>query len=256
MLNILLLPVLTDNYIYLVHEPVSGKTAVVDPAVSEPVLMALRYHDWQLDYIFNTHHHPDHIGGNLQLKQATGCKVIGAAIDQSRIPGIDIPLDDGDTFAFGTQTLQIIATPGHTSGHIVYYCAESQALFCGDTLFSMGCGRLFEGSAEQMWQSLQKLKALPGSTRIYCAHEYTQANARFALSLEANNLDLQQRVAEVTTLRAQSQPTLPSTMAQELATNPFLREHSASLRKAVAANDSDSPAKVFAKVRTLKDNFR
>lgn len=256
MLDILLLPVLTDNYIYLIHEPVSGKTAVVDPAVSEPVLMALQEHDWQLDYIFNTHHHGDHVGGNLQLKQATGCKVIGAAVDQARIPDIDIALEDGDLFELGKQTFQIIVTPGHTSGHIVYYCAESQTLFCGDTLFSMGCGRLFEGSAEQMWHSLQKLKALPGSTRIYCAHEYTQANGRFALSLEADNPDLQHRMAEVSSLRAQNLPTLPSTMTLELATNPFLREHSASLQKAVAAKNDDTPTQVFAKTRTLKDNFR
>lgn len=255
MLNILLLPVLTDNYIYLVHEPVSGKTAVVDPAVSEPVLMALQEHDWQLDYIFNTHHHADHVGGNLQLKQATGCKVIGAALDQSRIPGIDIPLNDGDTFVFGTQTLQIIATPGHTSGHIVYYGAESQVLFCGDTLFSMGCGRLFEGTAEQMWHSLQKLKALPDDTRIYCAHEYTQANGRFALTLEADNPNLQQRITEVAALREKNRPTLPSTIALELATNPFLREHNPSLRKAVAAHDTDTPAQVFEKARLLKDRF-
>jgi hydroxyacylglutathione hydrolase len=255
MLDILLLPVLTDNYIYLLHEPVSDTTAVVDPAIAEPVMAVLQEKGWQLDYIFNTHHHSDHVGGNLQLKQATGCQIVGATADQTRIPGIDIALNDGEYIQLGNQTLQVIATPGHTSGHIVYYCAESRALFCGDTLFSLGCGRLFEGSAEQMWHSLQKLKALPGATRIYCAHEYTQANGRFALSLEADNQDLQQRLADVEVLRANNQPTLPSTIALEMATNPFLREDSVSLREAISARPDDSPIAVFAKIRRLKDQF-
>lgn len=255
-MEILQLPVLNDNYIYLLHEPVSGKTAVIDPAVAEPVMATLKQTNWQLDYIFNTHHHSDHIGGNLQLKQDTGCRIVAAATDRARIPGIDIVVEDGTLFPLGQQSFQIIATPGHTSGHIAYYCADSHALFCGDTLFSMGCGRLFEGSAEQMWHSLQKLKALPGCTRVYCAHEYTQANGRFALTLDADNLDLRQRVDEVAELRHKNLSSIPSTIAQELATNPFLREHSPSLREAVAANDDDTPAEVFAKIRLLKDRFR
>lgn len=256
MLQIHQLPVLTDNYIYLLHEPISGETAVVDPAVAEPVMEALQNYGWQLDYVFNTHHHGDHVGANVTLKHRTGCKIVGAAADRARIPGIDIAVSDGETIKLGRQSFQVIATPGHTSGHIVYYCADSKALFCGDTLFSLGCGRLFEGSAEQMWHSLQKLKTLPGDTRIYCAHEYTQANGRFALSVEADNPELQQRITEVAELRHHNQSTLPSTMALELATNPFLREHSPNLRQAVAASDSDSPAQVFAKVRLLKDQFR
>ncbi|CAG1020402.1 hydroxyacylglutathione hydrolase [Methylomonas sp. LL1] len=255
MLEILQIPVLTDNYIYLLHEPSTGQTAVVDPAVAEPVLDALEQNGWRLDYIFNTHHHGDHVGGNLQLKQSTGCKVVGAAFDNRRIPGIDITVADGETVQLGLQSFQIISTPGHTLGHIVYYCPDSLALFCGDTLFSLGCGRLFEGSAEQMWHSLQKLKALPGDTRIYCAHEYTQANGRFAMTLDADNPDLLQRLAEVAELRHQNLPTVPSTLSVELATNPFLREHSADLRKAISARD-DTPAHVFAKVRLLKDHFR
>ncbi len=255
MLNIIQLPVLTDNYIYIIHDSTHGETAVVDPAIAEPVLAVLQENGWRLNYIFNTHHHSDHIGGNLPLKQKTGCRIVGAACDSGRIPGIDIAVADGDQIRLGEQSLQIMATPGHTSGHIVYYCAGSAALFCGDTLFSLGCGRLFEGSAEQMWQSLQKLKALPDNTRIYCAHEYTQANGRFALTLEADNPDLQQRVAEVARLRAQNLPTLPSSMVLEKATNPFLREHSPSLRIAVDAG-RDTPARVFAKIRLLKDQFR
>jgi len=256
MLEIIQLPVLTDNYIYLLHDSISGETAAVDPAVSEPIIEALHKRNWQLDYIFNTHHHSDHVGGNLQLKQLTSCKIVGAASDQSRIPGIDITVSDGETVSLGHHSFQIIATPGHTTGHIVYYCADSEALFCGDTLFSLGCGRLFEGSAEQMWQSLQKLKSLPGDTRVYCAHEYTQANGRFALSVEADNPDLQERIAEVAELRRQNRSTLPSTIALELATNPFLREHSASLRQTIGVANSETPANVFAKVRSLKDQFR
>lgn len=255
MLTIACLPVLNDNYIYLLHDASSQKTAAVDPALAEPVLEMLKERGWRLDYIFNTHHHGDHVGGNLQLKQATGCKIIGAAADRARIPGIDIAVNEGDQIQLGSFNFKIINTPGHTLGHIVYYCAESQALFCGDTLFSLGCGRLFEGTAEQMWQSLQKLKALPGDTHIYCAHEYTQANGRFALTLEADNPDLQQRMRDVAALRAANRPTLPSTISLELATNPFLREHSPALRKAVMANEADTAAQVFAKARLLKDRF-
>jgi len=256
MLEIRLLPVLSDNYIYLLHEPNSGKTAAVDPAVAEPVLTALALQGWHLDFIFNTHHHADHVGGNLQLKQATGCRIVGAAADRQRIPGIDIGLADGERIALGNAEFQVLDTPGHTCGHIVYYCADSAALFCGDTLFALGCGRLFEGSAEQLWHSLQKLKALPGSTRVYCAHEYTQANARFALSVETDNAELKRRAAEIDQLRLQNLPSLPSTLALELATNPFMREHSASIRTAVGAAASDTPAAAFAKIRLAKDRFR
>lgn len=255
MLTIEFLSVLNDNYVYLLHESNRKNTAVVDPAIAEPVLKALHDKGLQLDYIFNTHHHSDHVGGNLQLKQATGCKIVGAANDSTRIPGIDIALNDGECIQLGNQTLQVITTPGHTTGHIAYYCADSQALFCGDTLFSLGCGRLFEGSAEQLWQSLQRLKALPLETRVYCAHEYTEANGRFALSLEADNVELQQRCRQVAELRRQDRPTLPSTIALELATNPFLREHSREIRATIAAGNA-GPADTFAKIRRLKDDFR
>jgi len=254
MLQILLVPALTDNYIYLIHEPIGGETAVVDPAVAEPVMAALEQNGWRLDYIFNTHHHGDHVGANLQLKQKTACKIVGAAADRARIPGIDIEIKEGDQVRLGHQTFQVIDTPGHTLGHIVYYCTDSQALFCGDTLFSLGCGRLFEGSATQMWQSLQKLKTLPAQTRIYCAHEYTAANGRFALSVEPDNPALQQRLVEVAELRRQNRPTLPSTIGQELASNPFLREHSPSIRRSIFMTEQSDVA-TFAKLRALKDQF-
>ncbi len=254
MLEIIQLPVLTDNYIYLFHDTESGCTAVVDPALSEPVLDELKRQNWQLNWILNTHHHADHVGGNLELKAKTGCKVIAANTDKHRIPGFDQGVDEGDVIAIGYYAASVLTTPGHTSGHIAFYFAEAGALFCGDTLFGMGCGRLFEGSAEQMWQSLQKIKALPGNTQIYCAHEYTQVNGRFALTMEPENQALQQRVNEVRELRSRNQPTVPSTLHQELDTNPFLREDSLALQRQINC-EGGSPVAVFAEVRRLKDHF-
>lgn len=254
MLEIIQLPVLTDNYIYLLHDTKRGCTAVVDPALSEPVLDELKRHNWQLNWILNTHHHADHVGGNLELKAKTGCKVIAAITDKDRIPGFDQGVEDGDVITIGQHTAKVFATSGHTSGHVVFYFAEAEALFCGDTLFSMGCGRLFEGSAAQMWQSLQKIKALPAATRIYCAHEYTQANGRFALTVEPGNQALQQRVNEVRELRSRNQPTVPSTLQQELDTNPFLREDSLELQRHIN-REGKTPIEVFTEVRRLKDHF-
>jgi len=254
MLTLLKLPVLNDNYIYLLHDPVSGETAVVDPAVAQPVLDALDQKGWRLTYILNTHHHSDHVGGNLELKQKTGCTIIAPLSDQHRIPGIDRGVVDGDVITLGKHSARVISTPGHTSGHVVYYFADGNTLFCGDTLFVMGCGRLFEGTAEQMWHSLQKLKALPGSTQIYCAHEYTQANGRFALTVEPDNRQLQQRMEIVNQLRSNHLPTVPSTIEQELATNPFFREDSLALQETIRMVGK-KPVEVFAEVRRLKDNF-
>jgi hydroxyacylglutathione hydrolase len=254
MLTILQLPVLNDNYIYLLHDPVSGETAAVDPAMTQPVLDTLKQKGWQLTMILNTHHHGDHVGGNLELKQKTGCTVIAPLSDRNRIPGFDRGVVDGDVVTLGKYSANVIATPGHTSGHVVYHFADDHTLFCGDTLFAMGCGRLFEGTAEQMWHSLQKLKALPASTQIYCAHEYTQANGRFALTVEPDNRQLQQRMDVIKQLRANSLPTVPSTIEQELATNPFFREDSLALQKTIH-KEYCSPVEVFKEVRWLKDNF-
>jgi len=254
MLNIVLLPVLTDNYVYLLNDPITGQTAAIDPAVAEPVLAVLAKNQWRLDFIFNTHHHDDHVGGNLALQRQTGCAIIAASTDKHRIPGVDVGVSDGDTVQLGEHSVHIIATPGHTSGHIVYHFADDGLLFCGDTLFAMGCGRLFEGTAEQMWRSLQKLKALPADTRVYCAHEYTLANGRFALSLEPNNADLQKRMTKAQELRQQGRPTLPSTLADEWATNPFFREHSAELQ-ASTGMIGQAPLAVFTQTRRLKDHF-
>lgn len=254
MLEIVQLPILKDNYIYLIHDPESGETAAVDPGLAQPVLDILSQKKWQLTYIFNTHHHWDHVDGNLELKQKTGCKIIAGQGDYHRIPGIDSGVNDGDTLRLGKHQVGIIATPGHTLNHIVYYFAEQQKLFCGDTLFVMGCGRLFEGTAEQMWQSLQKLKALPPATQFYCTHEYTQTNGQFALSVEPDNVQLQQRMRTVNQLRANHQPTVPSTIAQELATNPFFREDSASLQQTIGMMNM-LPVQIFAEIRRLKDSF-
>lgn len=254
MFGIKILPVLYDNYIYLIHDPVSRETAVVDPALAQPVLDILKKNGWQLTYIWNTHHHSDHIGGNLQLKQLTGCKIIAAQADWDRIPGIDQGVNEGDVVLLGNHKANIIATPGHTRAHIIYHFAEDNILFCGDTLFVMGCGRLFEGTAEQLWHSFQKLKALPKATLVYCTHEYTQTNGRFALTVEPDNQCLQQRMIEVNRLRTNNQPTVPTTIAEELATNPFFREGSMELQKTIGMTSS-KPVEIFAKIRRLKDCF-
>jgi hydroxyacylglutathione hydrolase len=254
MLTILTLPVLNDNYIYLLHDPVSGETAAVDPAVAQPVLKTLEQRGWRLTTILNTHHHGDHVGGNLELKQKTGCKIIAGLSDQNRIPGIDRGVVDGDLITLGKHAARAISTPGHTSGHIVYHFAEDNALFCGDTLFVMGCGRLFEGTAEQMWHSLQKLKNLPPETQVYCTHEYTQTNGRFALTVEPDNCELRQRMEIINQQRANGQPTVPSTIDQELATNPFFRENSPALQQNIEKTKC-SPVEVFTELRRLKDNF-
>jgi hydroxyacylglutathione hydrolase len=254
MLTILQLPVLNDNYIYLLHDPVSGETAAVDPAIAQPVLDALGQKNWRLTTILNTHHHSDHVGGNLELKQKTGCTIIAPQSDQYRIPGIDRGVNEGDVIMLGNHLADVIFTPGHTSGHVVYHFAGDNTLLCGDTLFVMGCGRLFEGTAEQMWLSLQKLKALPTVTRVYCAHVYSQANGRFALTVEPDNSQLQQRMTVIDQLREKHLPTVPSTIEQELATNPFFREDSLALQETIKMTGKN-PVEIFAEIRRLKDHF-
>jgi hydroxyacylglutathione hydrolase len=255
MLEVVRVPALTDNYLWLVREPESGAVAVVDPAEAAPIERALAERNWRLTHILNTHHHGDHVGGNLALKAATGCTIVGPRADRARIPGIDVEVGDGERYRFGAATAEIFDVPGHTRGHIAYWFAASDALFCGDTLFLMGCGRLFEGTAAQMWDSLGKLKRLPGSARIYCAHEYTQSNARFALSVDGGNAALVARAQAVADARARGEPTVPGTLAEELATNPFLRADRPELAAAVGLPPGD-PVAVFAAVRRAKDQFR
>jgi hydroxyacylglutathione hydrolase len=247
------IPVLKDNYVYLAHDKETGATAAVDPAVAQPVLDVLKAEGWRLTHILNTHHHNDHTGGNRELKEATGCVIVGPRADRDRIPGIDIEVGDGDTYMLGHAKATVFDVPGHTRGHIAYWFGESEALFCGDTLFIMGCGRTFEGTAAQMWNSLSKLKALPPETRVYCAHEYTQANARFALTVEPDNRDLIARAARVAAMRAENQPTVPGTLAEELLTNPFLRADRPALQAAEGA--PGDPVATFASIRLKKDKF-
>jgi hydroxyacylglutathione hydrolase len=248
------IPALSDNYVYLLHEPRAGVTAVVDPGVAAPVLELLSAQGRQLDWILSTHHHADHTGGNLELKQATGCRIAGPKADAARIQGIDLGLAEGGRFQLGDAEAEVFETPGHTSGHISYWFAEPKALFCADTLFSLGCGRLFEGTPAQMWRSLSKFAPLPDDARVYCAHEYTQANARFALSVDPDNPALQARAAEVDRLRAASQPTVPSTLGAERTANPFLRPHDPAIRRRLGLADA-SDVDVFAELRKRKDRF-
>jgi hydroxyacylglutathione hydrolase len=254
MIQIKQIPVLQDNYIYLIHETESGETAVVDPAVAEPVLIVLERNNWQLTYILNTHHHADHVGGNHALKIATQCKVLAAKADSKRIPGIDMTLQNNNTFTLGRQIVKIIECPGHTLGHIAFYLVDVNALFCGDTLFSMGCGRLFEGSAEQMWQSLSIFMKLPLDTKIYCAHEYSLDNAKFALTIEPNNTVLIKTIEHITQLRADNTATVPTSLKQELATNPFLRTNSAEIRSSLNLKNA-TELDVFTELRKRKDRF-
>lgn len=253
-LEIHMFPCLADNYGFLIHDPDVSVTAAIDTPDAGAILNALEQKAWQLTHILNTHHHADHAGGNLALKERTGCQIIGPRADAARIPGIDIKVGEGDELSFGSHPVRVFDTPGHTSGHIVYYLPRDRVAFVGDTLFAMGCGRLFEGTPAQMWHSLQKILDWPDDTAIYCAHEYTYANGRFAVTVEPNNRDLERRVREVREMRSRNEPTVPTTLGLEKATNPFLRPMSADLQETVSLKGASS-VEVFAKTRALKDAF-
>ena len=225
-LEIIRIPVLSDNYVWLVHEPVVGETMAVDPAVAEPVLEEAKARGWTITQIWNTHWHPDHTGGNAAIKEATGCTITGPAAEAERIPTLDRMVAEGDTVMLGAAEARVIDVPAHTAGHIAFHFADDQAAFVGDTLFAMGCGRLFEGTAEQMYANMRKLEALGDDTRVYCAHEYTLSNGRFALTVEPDNAALVERMNEVTAMRDRGEPTVPTTIALERATNPFMRASS------------------------------
>jgi len=252
--EIVQIPVLNDNYVYLLHDAPSGATAVVDPAEAVPILNAAERRGWRISHIINTHHHGDHVGGNLAIKQAHGATVIGPAYDRARIPGLDIAVDEASGAEIAGHRAQVFFVPGHTSGHIAYYFADSAALFCGDTLFSIGCGRLFEGTPQQMWSSLLKLRALPDDTKIYCAHEYTESNCRFAITVDPDNVNLQRKVAAVTADRAIGKPTIPALLGEEKACNPFLRADAPNLLTDFSETGTD-PIAAFAAIRKAKDRF-
>ncbi len=241
MVEIVRIPALSDNYIWLMHDPGSGETVVIDPAVAEPVLAAAAERRWRIGQVWNTHWHPDHTGGNAAIKAATNAFVTGPAAEAARIPTLDRTVKEGDTVRLGAMAAEVLEMPAHTAGHIAYHLASERTIFVGDILFAMGCGRLFEGNAEQMHANMQRLAQFPPETQVYCAHEYTLGNARFALAVDPHNDALGQRAAAVERARAAGEATVPTTIALERATNPFMRA---------------SSAQALAELRRAKDNFR
>jgi hydroxyacylglutathione hydrolase len=241
MVEIVRIPALSDNYIWLVHEPVSGETMVVDPAVAEPVLGEAQSRGWRITQIWNTHWHPDHTGGNAEIKAATGCSITGPAAEADRIPTLDRTVREGDRVTLGSIQATVMEVPAHTSGHIAYHLESERVAFVGDTLFAMGCGRLFEGTAAQMFVNMQRFAALPDDTSVYCAHEYTLSTGRYALIVEPDNAAIADRMALVEAARERGEATVPTTIGLERATNPFMR-----------ARDVAQ----LAERRTAKDNFR
>ncbi|KAK7262604.1 hypothetical protein RJT34_30179 [Clitoria ternatea] len=250
-----LVPCLEDNYAYLLHDVDTGTVGVVDPSEAEPIIDALSKKDLNLTYILNTHHHHDHTGGNAVLKERYGAKVIGSEVDKERIPGIDIYLSDGDKWMFAGHEVHIIATPGHTQGHVSFYFPGSGAIFTGDALFSLSCGKLFEGTPQQMLSSLEKIMSLPDDTSIFCGHEYTLSNSKFALSIEPKNKELQSYAAHIAHLRNKGLPTVPTTLKLEKACNPFFRIWSTEIRQKLNIAVTADDAEALAVIQRAKDNF-
>jgi len=248
------IPCLNDNYAYIVNDNITKTVGVVDPSEAKPIINYLKKEKLELNYILNTHHHFDHIDGNIELQKLYNSKVIGFDGDKHRIPGINITLNDGEKFKFGKSIIKIIHIPGHTSGHICFFFEKEKIAFTGDTLFSLGCGRIFEGDHEQMLSSLNKIKKLPTKTKIYCGHEYTLKNAEFCMKYDEKNLDLTNQFKKVKELRSKNLPTVPSVLEQELKSNIFLRCDQNDLKIKLNMQNSDD-YKVFKKVRDLKDAF-
>jgi hydroxyacylglutathione hydrolase len=252
--EIVTIPCLQDNYAYLLHDPATGRTALIDAPEAAPIEAALSDRGWQLTDILITHHHWDHVDGVEALRSATGAKVWGAAADAHRLPPLDHALAEGDLVEIGTLEGRVINVSGHTVGHIAYHFPGASAVFTADSLMALGCGRLFEGTPEQMWDSLQKLAALPPETLVCSGHEYTAANARFALTIEPDNAALKSRCNAVDTARAEGRPTVPSSLTEEMATNPFLRAADPGIAAGLDMAGAP-PAAVFARIRSLKDAF-
>jgi hydroxyacylglutathione hydrolase len=246
-------PCLKDNYGFLLHDPASGETACIDTPEASKILAEADAKGWKITQIWNTHWHQDHAGGNAEIVAAHGSKVVGPKEVERAAKAPDRVLSEGDTVKLGQHTARILETPGHTLGHIIYHLPEDNLAFVGDTLFALGCGRLFEGTAQQMWTSLGKLRAMPDDTKIYCAHEYTEANARFALSVDGQNSDLRSYADEVTSKRSRGIPTVPSTIGKERKANPFLRADDPKLQ-AFVGHPGDIVA-TFAEVRDRKNKF-
>lgn len=244
----------SDNYGVLVHDPESGLTASIDAPEEQPILDAAARRGWEITHIFTTHHHGDHVEANLALKEKFGLEIIGPVNEAVAIPGLDRTMADGDEFLFGEHVVRVLETPGHTAGHICYHFPDDKILFAADTLFALGCGRLFERPAADMWHSLQKLAVLPDETAIYFGHEYTLSNARFALTIDPDNQRLKTRVAEIEAKRAANEFTIPTMMGLEKETNPFLRAADPSIRRNLVM-ESKTSEEVFAEIRKRKDNF-
>ncbi len=254
-LEIVTIPCLSDNYAYLAHDAESGDTAVVDIPEAAPILEALSARGWTLTHILITHHHWDHVGGlDEVLKAYPNARVCGAKSDQERLPPLHIALEEGDGVVIGGERGTVIDVSGHTIGHIAYHFPISQVVFTADSLMALGCGRVFEGTKPQMWDSLSKLAALPPETLICSGHEYTAANAKFAITIEPDNPDLISRITEIDAARAKGVPTVPSLLSLELATNPFLRAGDPTVQSHLKMSGAD-PSDVFAEIRTRKDNF-
>ena len=248
------IPCLTDNYAYIINDSNSKTVGVVDPSDAKPVISFLNKKNLKLNFILNTHHHFDHIGGNLELKKLYNAKVVGFLGDKHRIPGIDITLKDNEEWTFGNSMVKILHIPGHTSGHICFFFKKEEAAFTGDTLFSLGCGRIFEGDHKQMLASLNKIKKLPKNTNIYCGHEYTHKNAEFCMAYDQNNTELKKKFEIIKKLRLKSLPTIPTSLADELNSNIFLRCDQNDIKiKLNMQNQEDF--EVFKKIRDLKDTF-
>ena len=251
-MNIIPIPCLRDNYAYIIYD--SNTVGVVDPSEAKPIVSFLKKENLKLNYILNTHHHVDHIGGNIELKKIYNAKIIGFEGDKYRIPGIDIAIKNNEKWNFGNSIVKIIHIPGHTLGHICFFFEKEKVAFTGDTLFSLGCGRIFEGDHKQMFDSLSKIKKLPKDTQIYCGHEYTYKNAEFCMKYNSSNNDLKKKFDEIKKLRSKNLPTVPSSLADELKSNIFLRCDQNDLKIKLNMQNEDD-FKVFRKVRDLKDNF-
>ncbi|KAG8461369.1 hypothetical protein KFE25_010556 [Diacronema lutheri] len=249
-------PCLKDNYGFLLRDDAAGLTAAIDTPDARAIAAECDKHGWQLTHILNTHHHHDHAGGNLELKgRYPKCIIVAAEADRHRIPGMDVGVAGGSCIPFGATELRVLEVPGHTTGHIAFHVEKEKLLFVGDALFALGCGRLFEGSAAQAKASVEELGSLPPDTVVYCAHEYTQTNARYALTVDPTNEALVRRAEQIDAARAQGKPTVPTTIALELATNPFLRSRSATIRHALELGDDASDLAVFTELRKRRDKW-
>ena len=254
MIEIIQIQLLSDNYSYIIRDKNTNITGCIDPSVAKDIVNVLQNRGIDLNFILNTHHHQDHVGGNLELKEIYNCKIIGCSDDQNRIPGIDIKLKDSEEFNIGESVFKVIDTPGHTIGHICFYFEDQNFLFCGDTIFSLGCGRLFEGSYEQMTESILKIRSLPESTKIFCGHEYTESNAKFAEFLDPGDDSLKKKILKIKKDRLESKPTIPTMLEEEKKLNPFMKFDNQEYLDSIKI-ENISNVENFKKIRIMKDNF-